>query len=310
MGIMLKDKVIAIAERQGFDETAAEKESLRAFNELMRCKETQSFLTGSIIKVARLTNMSERFSEAVMISYKGYRVFIPLFDMGFPLVNTGLYKMYARAMLGSVIDFKIVGVDKDKKVAIASRSEAMRIKREKFYLSDEGIIRRAFEESIPVEARVVALSPSSVRVEIFGVDTKIHMKELSNRYISEEDMRKQFYPGAIIKVKIITLEIDDITKDIVLTASARAAYPDDTGERIKLYNIGDAVTGVVTRVTERGYFVSIGDWETGIDIFCAKLDCFETPSGGDIVRCTIGLIDSSVNRVFGRINAVIRRDAA
>lgn len=306
---MSKD-VISIENRQGFDETAAEKESLRAFNELIRCQETQSYISGAIVKVARLSNMSAKFNEAVMVSYKGYRVFIPLFDMGFSDENTSLYRMYARAMLGAVIDFKVIGVDKDKKVAIASRKDAMLLKQRKFYLSDEGIIRRAYEQGTPVEAKVVALTPSSVRVDVFGVDTKIHMKELSYRYVSAEDMRKRFYPGAIIRVKLTDLQIDRNTNAITISASAREAVPDDTKERIKLYSVGEAVTGTVTRVTERGYFVSIGDWDTGIDMFCAKLDCFEMPSGGDTVRCIIGLIDNTYNRVFGRIEAVIRRNAA
>ena len=137
------------------------------WHELQNANRTKHILTGKLDSVGRTQNGM----DTAIVLYKGIRVLIPLKEM---MVHTGRVPsgaeytdwldqvtriLYAR--LDSDIDFVVGGIDEDSRTVVASRREAMRRKRKRFYLDTDELGNHLIEEGRMVQARVVAVATSS-----------------------------------------------------------------------------------------------------------------------------------------------------
>ena len=119
------------------------------------------------------------------VRYKNQSVLIPISEMGIELSNNDNGDEWVRKtqilskMLGAVVDFIVRGIDRDDPDDIhivASRADALRKKRFEYFTSNEPIFD--IEKYDKAEARVIAVSQQSARLEICGVELTLPMNEL------------------------------------------------------------------------------------------------------------------------------------
>ena len=121
-------------------------------------------LTGMLGGIEQLENGT----TVAIVDYKGYRIVIPLKEMGILTLNgmhPDKYKEYVSRqqkllnnMLGADIDFIVKGIDLETRSVVASRKDAMLKKRKTFYMEhNEDGSYKIYNGRI-VQARVLAVA--------------------------------------------------------------------------------------------------------------------------------------------------------
>ena len=203
-----------------------------------------------------------------------------------------VYAMMAQKRLGAEIEFMVKTVDEKEMTAVANRLEAMAVRRENFYHKKNGII----QEGSCAEARVMAVSPSGIWVEIFGVETFIPIMELGYQRIFQP--AQLFQPGQRVLVKILT--VNKSNGKVKVTASVKQAQENPFEREIWKFTQGNLYLGKVTMVNEHGVYVAL---DGGVDCLCS----FPTrgrPPRGARVTVKITSINPTTSRIKGYITHV------
>lgn len=182
---------------------------------------------GGSKKLPIFTGMLERFEckdDSVkpeqdinaVVFYKGFRILIPASHMGLevdmrlsPQERANKYKQYILAMIGSDVDFIVLAVDNTDNFAVGSRKIAMGIKRRQNYLNKyrntgKSYVEYCMDKVRPIEAKVMAVAGSTVRVDVLGVECQIFARDAAWRYTP--DLSKLFCVGDVVKVVIKSCE--------------------------------------------------------------------------------------------------------
>lgn len=302
-----------------------EDEALRDTLALMRgAKQKMTICSGMLECIECNENVAEAGASVCAVThYNNFKVIIPANHMGCdideslpPQEKIKLYKRYLSPMLGANIDFVFLEFDKDNKVALASRSIAMEIKKKRIYLKKSRADQKtqaeyAVEKKIPVAANVMSVAGSTIRLEVFGVETKVFSREADWRYTA--DLSTLFSPGDKVKVIIkdvnIETELDENEKPIntvSINVSIKEASTNRVAENIKNYKEGSLCVGVISGATEKGYYIALGDHDTGIDAFCTTVHGSTVPQVGDKVACQIVRINTDECFATAKITRIIQ----
>ena len=184
----------------------------------------------------------------------------------------------------------------------------MAIRRKQNYIrrlhgGTESRMEIAVREKRRIEARVVSTSGASVRIEIFGVETRVRAADACWRYTS--NLSSVFHPGQHVYVIIKDMRINKNTGDIEIDASIKEATENVLLHNIKYYQEGSIQTGTISGKTVKGYHVAVGNTYTGIDVFCRRVMGQTMPQTGDIVACKIGRIYDD-GKASGKITRIIK----
>lgn len=277
-----------------------EDERLDALKTLKDSMENNTILSGKVNGVERISNM-----PVAVTYYRGLKIIIPAVEFMDFTIKEGqnpeqLMHFLIGKRLGSEIDYIIKAVNEDTDIAIASRKEALEIKKSKYFFNKDNDEYLINEEDI-IETRVVAVMQAGVIVECFGVETYIPPKELAYQRVS--DSADLFSVGDRVLMKITNLVRNDKDKSIKLQGSIKLAYDNHIGEIIKRFNIGDIYTGKVTMIDGLNVFVML---DGGIDVLCKYPDYGMKPIIGSEVSVRITLKNEEMNRVFGVITNMAR----
>ncbi len=302
--------------------TTQEKARMAVYNELLESKKKQKPLSGRIIYCKPNDEASDsKIRVLAVVDYKGWKILVPIALLGLDLSTIedygrekkeSLYKRYIISMIGSTVDFVIhpAGrIDSALRMAVGSRSAAMKIKQHDFYIktnkaSGKSKMERAFEDGIIVKGRVVATTNKSCFVEIYGKQVQISKSEMSWRYVS--NVGDIVHNDDIVNVKITDLAVNHETGEIGMSASIKAAQENVCKNNMKLYSEGMTALGVVSGISN-GYWIQVGDSVTGIDVYCKKINCMELPEEGDTVAVTLFSMDYEKGLTFGSVENIIRK---
>ena len=207
----------------------------------------------------------------------------------------------------------------EQSICIASRLEAMQVKRDQYWFATESVKDRATKE-VHMEyalregkriddARVINVTRSAVFVEIYGVETIIPSREVS--WIHIDNCKSMYAPGDTVSVILLDVDRDEETLDVTYHASIKDAYPDpreDAFRRVVRYG---KYKGVVSMInfrpevnTSSGAFVRLMDSQT--EVLCAYPR--EIPVEiGDNVTITITRKDEKTKRMWGKIDHLERK---
>lgn len=305
--------------------TEAEKEDAEEL------RDTLALLRGGKQKMTIYSRMLERIETnentvdpgvgiCAIAELNGIKVMIPAKEMGItvdeslsPSERSKAYKRYLAPMLGSDIDFVVQHIDAKNKIAVGSRDIAMKIKKNQFFIKKTraGSKTQAeyyMEKALKVPATVLAVAGSTVKVEVFGVETKVFSRDADWRYTA--NLATLFTPGDKINViiKNFAVELPEGTKDpnVKLEVSIKEATPNRIADNIKNYREGSICVGTISGVTEKGYYISLGDHKTGIDAFCTTVLGNQIPQIGDKVACQIIKINVEDCFAVAKINRIIQ----
>lgn len=269
--------------------------------DLMESMKTGKILSGTIQGVERA---SEHNSTSLAVIYHGsFKVVIPAIEAINPpddyrgVEPDEVHHYMLTKRLGAEVDFVVKGIDVKAGVAIASRLEAMKLKRKQYYFATDRDGNHLLYSGVCAEARVVSVIRAGIFADVFGVEVYIPLRELSYQRIM--DASGYFQPGQRILVKV--LSVDRIDKENVkVTASVKQAAENPYEKALRRYTVGNRYVGTVSMVDVNGVFVAL---DGGIDCLCSYPKRGRPPRGARVTVRILG-INRETNRIWGAITHI------
>ena len=277
------------------------------WHEIQNAYITHRIMTGTLSGV-ECNNAGHHYAIA---DYNGFRIVIPLKEMFFDF-PTNLhgdeykeavmrYNKLMNSMLGAEIDFVVRGIDSKARSVVASRKEAMYKKRQTFYMeTDENGMFRIYEDRI-VQARVTAVAEKAIRVEIFGVDCAMPVKDLSWDWLG--DAGERFSIGDKILVRIKEVERESI-KDIYVRADARSVT-DNRTDNLSSCKIQGKYAGRVTDTHKGVVYIRLNNGVNAIAHSCLDR---RMPGKKDDVSFVVTAIEEERGVALGIITRIIKQN--
>ena len=248
-------------------------------------------------------------SYIAVVYYKEFRIVIPANEMMIDISeyddqsNLELNNRYAQIlsrMLGAEIDFIISGIDKKEKKVVGSRKSAMLKKRQQYYINEiDGKPRITVGKK--VESRVIAVGDKTMRVEMFGVETVVSIKNAAWEWL--EDLRDTYEVGDRIYVKIMELEVID-QNEIYVSASIKEAMDNPSKENIKKCIVQGKYIGKVTGLDQNVIYVRLN---VGVNAIALAVHDRKAPTKRDEVSFVITRIDEDNGIAIGIITKVLKQ---
>lgn len=270
--------------------------------DLVQSLKTGSILTDTIRGVERLSsNPQQRYA----VLYHGdYKIVIPAADAILPPQNlngrdpTIVRNLLLNRHLGAQIDYIVTSIDESTQIASASRIQAMQQKAKDFYFRTDRDDNYILHSGRNVEARIVSVMTSGIIAEIFGVETYIHLRELS--YSRMADATENFAVGNNILVKLLKVDRSD-PDHIKVSASAKQATENPAAKAIKRYTPGNNYLANVTMINRSGVFVALDD---KVDCLCSFPEHARPPRGAKVLVRISG-VNEQENLIWGRILRIV-----
>lgn len=261
---------------------------------------TGAMKTGKILS-GSLQGVEQTKDDAVAVVYRGsFKILIPAREAisppddyrGQPVADVHRYLLTKR--LGAEIDFVIKGIDAESGIAVASRLEAMRLKRKQFYFGQDRDGSDMLYAGVCAEARVVSVIRAGIFVDLFGLELYIPLRELS--YQRMMDASVYFQAGQRVLVKVVSLDKSD-RNNIKAVVSVKQAMENPYEKALRRYTVGNRYVGTVSMVDTNGVFVAL---DGGIDCLCSFPKRGRPPKGARVTVRILG-INKETNRIWGAI---------
>lgn len=277
------------------------------WHEIQNAYITHRIMTGTLSGV----ECNDAGHHYAIADYNGFRIVIPLKEMFFDF-STNLhgdeykeavmrYNKLMNSMLGAEIDFVVRGIDSKARSVVASRKEAMYKKRQTFYMeTDENGMFRIYEDRI-VQARVTAVAEKAIRVEIFGVDCAMPVKDLSWDWLG--DAGERFSIGDKILVRIKEVERESI-KDIYVRADARSVT-DNRTDNLSSCKIQGKYAGRVTDTHKGVVYIRLSN---GVNAMAHSCLDRRMPGKKDDVSFVVTAIEEERGVALGIITRIIKQN--
>lgn len=294
-------------------------------------------LTGSVLGVKREFDrtIDGKMHYYVMVKHGPYQVIIPMEK--FTTTNMedllAMYqerdpektmedavKIYLNSRLNAEVDYVVTNIDTegglDASMAVGGdRNEAMQRNRIHFWYGTTTDGQPLLKVGDKAQARVIAVSRKGIRIEIFGVESFIHYRELA--WTMVEDAHTEFNVGD--KVTVVITAIDRNKEDnysVSYTASVKLALPDPRDEGMKLFTPNGMYMGTITYIrvpTEQNpnakpaVFVELME---GVQCMCRFPLGTIPPQRGAKAAVTITKQEPDKKYLFGTINHIYPLDTA
>lgn len=303
------------------DDPSASVLTLEAGGEVVTQKDKEDSIWHEIknshIKGTHLTGYLGKVEQSAdgeliaVVDYKGQRIAIPLKEMMIELnrpqgESEDMYNERAarilNRMMGAEIDFVVRGINDESRAAVASRKAAMLRLRQRYYLTNRANGRPQIYPNRIVEARIVAVSQMTVRVEVFGMETSIRNWDLSWGYMG--DARNEFYVGNSVQVRITSIS-GDTPETLSIKADIKSLTIDDSHEKIMALKPQTNCMGKVTAVRQGVIFISLVD---GVRAIAHKCFDHRNPGRGDDVLFVVTRIDEKSGIALGIVSRIVKRN--
>lgn len=295
MGVLTVDASGSVSIREAEDEN---------WHELVNAYRTRKILSGNLSGIERL----EAGWVVAVVYYKGYRILIPMEEMMINLEGDGRENSdplnrqtrLANNMLGAEIDFMIKDLDDKTKSVAASRKEAMLRKRQQFYIGQQEEVPMITPGRI-VEARVIAVAPKAVRLEVFGVECSLKARDMTWEWIS--DANERFATGDVVSVVVKNIS-GSKAEEIKIEVSAKEAKANVNKENLLRLRRQGKYVGRVTDVYKGTYFICLNCRVNAVAHSC---NTAALPGQGDEVGFLVTRINEEREVAEGIITRIIKR---
>ena len=290
--ILTVDAAGAVAERDQEDVV---------WHELMNAQRTRKILSGPLSGIERL----EGGWVVAVIYYKGCRVLIPMEEMMINLEgdgreNSDLVNRLANNMLGAELDFIVRDLDEGTGSVAASRREAMLRKRQQFYLPSQDGPPMIMPGRV-VEARVIAVAPKAVRLEVFGIECSLKARDMTWEWLS--DANEKFATGDVVNVMVKKISGDSV-EAMKVEVSAREAKANVNKENLMRLKKQGKYVGKVTDVYRGTFFLCLNCRVNAVAHSC---NTASLPGQGDEVGFLVTRINEEREVAEGIITRIIKR---
>lgn len=275
-----------------------------AWHELVNAYRTRKILAGNLSGIERL----EGGWVVSVVYYKGHRILIPMEEMMINLEGDGRENSdplnrqtrLANNMLGAEIDFIIKDLDEKSGSVAASRKEAMLRKRQQFYFGQQDEAPMIVPGRI-VEARVIAVAPKAVRLEVFGVECSLKARDMAWEWLADANVR--FATGDVVSVVVKSIAGAG-ADDLKIEVSAKEAKANVNRENLLRLRRQGKYVGRVTDVYKGTYFICLNCRVNAVAHSC---NTASLPGQGDEVGFLVTRINEEREVAEGIITRIIKR---
>ena len=276
------------------------------WHELTNAFRTRKILSGMLGGIEKL----ESGWVVAVIQYKGYRVIIPMEEMMINLEGDGRENAdtvnrqtrLANNMLGAEIDFIVRDMDQKTRSIVASRKEAMVRKRQLFYFTECTDGHPMVRPGRIVEARVIAVAPKAVRLEVFGVECSLKARDMAWEWMV--DANDKFANGDIVLVKVLKMTAES-PENMRVEVSAKEAQPNTNRENLMRLRRQGKYVGKITDVYKGTYFIHLNN---GVNAVAHSCNTASLPGRKDEVGFVVTRINDETQVAEGIITRVIKRN--
>lgn len=276
------------------------------WHELTNAFRTRKILSGMLGGIEKL----ESGWVVAVIQYKGYRVIIPMEEMMINLEGDGRENAdtvnrqtrLANNMLGAEIDFIVRDMDQKTRSIVASRKEAMLRKRQLFYFTEGTDGHPMVRPGRIVEARVIAVAPKAVRLEVFGVECSLKARDMAWEWMV--DANDKYANGDIVLVKVLKMTAES-PENMRVEVSAKEAQPDTNRENLMRLRRQGKYVGKITDVYKGTYFIHLNN---GVNAVAHSCNTASLPGRKDEVGFVVTRINDETQVAEGIITRVIKRN--
>lgn len=274
------------------------------WHELVNAQRTRKILSGTLSGIERL----EGGWVVAVIYYKGCRVLIPMKEMMINLEGDGRENSdvvnrqtrLANNMLGAELDFIVRDLDEASGSVAASRKEAMLRKRQQFYMASQEEPPMITAGRI-VEARVIAVAPKAVRLEVFGIECSLKARDMTWEWLA--DANEKFATGDVVSVMVKKVT-GDSAENMKVEVSAREAKTNVNRENLMRLKRQGKYVGKVTDVYRGTYFICLNCRVNAVAHSC---NTASLPGQGDEVGFLVTRINEEREVAEGIITRIIKR---
>lgn len=213
-------------------------DEILSWEKIIEAYEQQKILTGEVIQIVK----------GGVIVNSGYKVFIPM-----SLFDVSKVKNVENC-IGQTINFKLVNIDQEKRMAVGSRKIILLEQREK----DKQRLLNKLKEGIIIKGMIKNITEFGAFVDLGGVDGLIHRSDIE--WGKDIEPSEYFTIGQVVKTKVI--KYDKETGRISL--GIKQLKPDPWLKIVKKYSVGSTIKGKVSSITDYGAFVEIKDGLHGL----------------------------------------------
>lgn len=285
-------------------ETPEEQEDAR-WHQLLNAHRTRKILTGQLGGIEKL----ESGWVVAVTYYNGFRIIIPMDEMMINLSGDGRERAdtlnrqtrIANNMLGSDIDFIIRDLDEQSRSVVASRKDAMLKKRQTFYMAENEGEKPLLYPGRIVEARVIAVAPKVVRLEVFGVEVSVRARDMAWEWMV--DASERFQVGELALVTVSKIQIKS-AEELEISVDAKSATANINKDNLKRCVRQGKYVGTVTDVYKGTYFLRLN---IGVNAVAHSCNMASLPSKRDEVGFVVTRINEKYEVAEGIITRLIKR---
>lgn len=287
-------------------ETMEEQEDAR-WHQLLNAHRTKKILTGQLGGIEKL----ESGWVVAVTYYNGFRIIIPMNEMMINLNGDGRENAdtlnrqtrIANNMLGCSIDFIIKDLDTKTKSVVASRKEAMLKKRQTFYFAEEEGAKPMLYPGRIVEARVIAVAPKAVRLEVFGIEVSVRARDMAWEWMV--DANEKFQVGDMVLVAVNNIDIQSV-EQISISVDAKSATANVNKDNLKKCHRQGKYVGIITDVYKGTYFIRLN---IGVNAVAHSCNMASLPSKKDEIGFVVTRINDNYEVAEGIITRLIKHNS-
>lgn len=296
---VLPDSILTI-DVDSHVESLKDQEDAR-WHQLLNAHRTRKILTGALSGIEKLES-----GWVVAVTYfNGFRIIIPMDEMMINLSGDGRENSdalnrqtrIANNMLGCSIDFLIKDLDAKSKSVVASRKDAMLKKRQMFYFSENPEEKPMLYPGRLVEARVIAVAPRAVRLEVFGVECSVRARDMAWEWMVDAGERFQVGDLALVMVNKVEAKSPE---EVTVFVDAKSATSNTNKDNLKKCHRQGKYVGIITDVYKGTYFIRLN---IGVNAIAHSCNTASLPGKKD----QVGFVVTRINDRFEVAEGIITR---
>lgn len=173
-------------------------------------------------------------------------------------------------------------------------------KRQTFYIGEEGEKSLLYPGRI-AEARVIAVAPKAVRLEVFGVEVSVRARDMAWEWML--DASEKFQVGDLIQVMVNKVEGQE-PEHLSVEVDAKTPTANLNKDNLRKCHRQGKYTGVITEVYKGTYFMRL---DIGVNAVAHSCNMPTLPGKGDKIGIVVTRINDSYEVAEGIITRLIKR---
>lgn len=154
-----------------------------------------------------------------------------------------------------------------------------------------------------VEARVIAVAPKAVRLEVFGIEVSVRARDMAWEWMV--DANEKFQVGDLVLVAVNNIDIQSV-EQISISVDAKSATANVNKDNLKKCHRQGKYVGIITDVYKGTYFIRLN---IGVNAVAHSCNMASLPSKKDEIGFVVTRINDNYEVAEGIITRLIKHNS-